>query len=115
MLTGTKCLEFFRLLFCLRSMLVLALLLPNDAALGQSQISPNPNPVENVITLQHGQQWYNHLHFENHGWIVNHGQLENNAYLHDTGYIANTGVLLNRDSLISEGSLGIYNHFFSIS
>ncbi|MCP4772947.1 MAG: hypothetical protein GY880_01775, partial [Planctomycetaceae bacterium] len=64
----------------------------------QVQISPNPNPAGNTITLFNIAFWdyENRLLFENFGIIDNRDVLTNFATLNNRGFLSNGGLLLNQ-------------------
>lgn len=105
-----------------------ALLLSGSTAFGQGQISPNPNPAGNTITLNNGSDWWNDVVFENNGEIQLHepdtltntinDTLNNNGWLEidglfaddDAGLLNNFGVFTNKGQLINNFG-GTLNNF----
>ena len=64
-------------------------LLLQTPAFGQGQISPNPNPAGNTITLNNGSIWLNGEAFDNEGSIENFDNLSNEDTISNFGDISN--------------------------
>jgi hypothetical protein len=67
---------------------------------GQGQISPNPNPEGNTITLN-GSGWFNDVSFQNLGDLENKGTLHNSA----AATLVNLGLMYNDGTLNNDGAL----------
>ena len=92
----------------LPALAVVCLLIVPPVALAQ-QISPNPNPAGNTITVN-SLGWFNNQDFLNQGVvdILTNGALENNNILNST-FLKNKGTLNNDGTLNNYFWLGNYH------
>ena len=82
------------------------LLVVSSAAYSQ-QISPNPNPVGNTITVVTGSNDADPFTNDGQNYIANDGTLWNAGTLNNRDRLTNNGTLDNRDTLNNGGT--IYN------
>ena len=75
------------------------------SAVGQGQISPNPNPQGNTIELGSGSNWYNDVQFSNYGDLENSGTLLNSRMLVTYGGLTNHGMFENGDEIFNYGGM----------
>ena len=84
--------------------LMVAWMFPSSAV-GQGQISPNPNPQGNTIMLDNGSNWFNDLQFSNYGDLENSGTLINSRMLSSYGGLINNGMFENGDEIFNYGGM----------
>ena len=85
-------------------MLLVEWVLPSFAV-GQGQISPNPNPQGNTIELGGGATWFNDVLFSNYGDLENFGTLLNSRMLVTYGGLTNQGIFENGDEIFNYGGM----------